>query len=117
MSPQQKDGPSADTGSGNPSPFNQDSGQTRLVIESITKDIERTKDAVEKLVDGRASDFKYTVTIYAGGFLLLAGMIIVAYLLLDGKLTSLKESSIRVDTKLEELLKRIPPSPLAPAKP
>jgi len=56
------------------------------------------------------------ISIFSAGFVLLAGMIIGSYLLtsskidaLSGKIESVEVLSARIETKLDDLLLRIPP--------
>jgi hypothetical protein len=83
--------------------------QTRLIVKAVEDSVGDLKSDVKDIKAHRHSDFVYHVSVFAGGFLLLAGMMIVGYLRLDEKMSALSSSSIRVDTKLEDLLQRIPP--------
>jgi hypothetical protein len=90
--------------------------QTRLVIIAIEASIKDLKDDVREIKSNRHSDFVYMISVFAAGFLLLAGMLIAGYLRLDDRIVELTKSSVRVDTKLEDLLQRIPAIPTPPPK-
>jgi hypothetical protein len=79
------------------------------------------KDDLGEIKNHRHSDFVHMVQMYGAGFVLLAGMLIAAYFIIDGKFDKLGErvdrlstTSTRVDVKLEDLLARIPPAPTPP---
>jgi hypothetical protein len=86
-------------------------GQTRLLIKAIEDAVKDLKDDVKDIKSHRHTDFVFHISIFAGGFLILAGMFIAGYLKLDERVTAITNISIRVDTKLEDLLQRIPPLP------
>lgn len=86
-------------------------GQTRLLIKAIEDSLKDLKDDVREIKSHRHSDFVFHITIFGAGFLILAGMLITGYLKLDERITNLTNVSIRIDTKLEDLLQRIPPIP------
>ena len=91
-------------------------GITRLLIGAVEDAVKELKGDVREIKSHRHSDFVYYVSIFAMGFLMLSGMLIFGYFKLDDKIVSLSNTSIRVETKLEELLRRIPPTP-TPASP
>jgi hypothetical protein len=84
-------------------------GQTRLLINAIDASTRELKDDVRDIKSHRHSDFVYMISVFAAGFILLAGMLITVYLLLDGRIEKLTISSVRSETKLEDLLQRVPP--------
>lgn len=84
-------------------------GQLRLIVGEL-------KDDIRDIKSHRHSDFVFHVTVLAGGFLLLAGMLIFGYFRLDDRITksddkinSLTNQVTRTNTQLEDLLERIPP--------
>lgn len=84
-------------------------GHLRLVVQEL-------KDDIRDIKSHRHSDFIVYVSMLAGGFLILAGMLIFGYFKLDDrisrsddKINALATTSVRIDTKLEDLLQRIPP--------
>lgn len=95
-------------------------GQLRIVVKTLEEHIREIKDDMKEIKRHRHSDFVLTITIFAAGFLLLAGMLIFGYFRLDDKVfTNTKEvgdkvdalvvTTTKIDTKLEDLLQRIPP--------
>lgn len=89
-------------------------GHTQAVVKSLEGSISEIKIDVRGLRDHRHNDFVYLITVFAAGFLLLAGLLGTVYFKLDDKLDKLTQTSIRVDAKLEDLLQRLPPI-IAPA--
>ena len=90
--------------------------QTRLLIQTIEDNLKDVKGDIKDIKKYRHSDFVYMIAMLAGGFVLLAGMLIATYFIIDSKFEKLSEkvdrlsiSSTRVDVKLEDLLARIPP--------
>ena len=109
MSSSANAGGPTDPQSGNPTEISPNSGPARVIAEAIAKDITEIKSGVNDLKNNRRDDFIKLLMIYGAGFVFLAGMIVSSYLLLDNKISSVSDLGIRVDTKLEELIKRIPP--------
>jgi hypothetical protein len=89
-------------------------GHTQAVVKSLEDSIAEIKTDIRELKNHRHSDFVYLITVFAAGFLLLSGAIGTVYFRLDDKIDRLTQTGIRVDTKLEDLLQRIPPV-VAPA--
>jgi len=77
-------------------------GHTQAIVNSLQNDIGDIK-----------KDIRWLLGIFAAGFLLLAGTgtgaIVGLYFKLDEKLEKYTASNIRMETKLEDLLARIPP--------
>lgn len=90
--------------------------QTRLLIQTLEASLKDVKDDIKEIRSHRHSDFIYMIAMLSGGFLLLAGMLVTTYFIIDNKfdklgdkLDKLSTSSTRGDAKLEDLLARIPP--------
>src|SRR5580704_16428243 len=82
----------------------------RLLEESLRG----VKSDIGEIKNHRHSDFVHMIEMFAAGFVLLAGMLIAAYFIIDGKFDKLGDrvdrlstTSTRVDAKLEDLLARI----------
>lgn len=91
-------------------------GQTRLLIKAVEDAVQGLKEDVRDIKSHRHSDFVFHICIFGGGFLVLAGMLITGYMKLDDRLMAITNTSIRAETKLEDLLQRIPPVPTPPAR-
>jgi hypothetical protein len=67
------------------------------------------------------SDFRLTWTAFVAGFLILAGLFIYGYNRLEDRAVEGMKGVTKIDTKLEDLLQRLPPSsggmPAAPKRP
>ena len=101
--------------------LSQNAGQVRLVVKALEDSISEIKTDIKEIKSHRHSDFVWLVTVFAAGFLMLAGLFGFGYFRIDDKFDKLTDkidkltaSSIRSDTKLEDLLQRIPPT-VAPA--
>jgi hypothetical protein len=100
-----------------PPDLSANAGQARLVVKALEDSIGEIKTDIKEIKSHRHSDFVWLVTVFAAGFLLLAGLFGFGYFRVDDKferltdkLDKLTASSIRADTKLEDLLQRIPPA-------
>lgn len=86
-------------------------GQTRLIVEAVKETVADLKSDVKELKSHRFTDLLWHVTALAATFILLGGMMVAAYFKIEDRLLDLTRASARVDTKLEDLLQRIPPAP------
>jgi hypothetical protein len=93
-------------------------GQLRLIVQEL-------KDDIKEIKSHRHSDFVFHLSVLAGGFILLATMLIVGYFKLDeriiksdDKINTLANNLTRIETKLGDLLERIPPvqTPVSPKR-
>jgi hypothetical protein len=102
-------------------------GQARLLIKAVENAVEELKKDVREIKSHQRTDLVNNAKMFAAGFLILAGMLIYGYFrlddrltkmneILDSRITTLNNIAIRVDTKLEDLLQRIPPVPTPPAR-
>jgi len=104
-------------------------GQTRLIIEAVKETVAELKGEVRSIRDNRFTDMMWHVGALAAGVILLGGMMIAAYFKIEdkieavsdsanGKFEAMSNASTRVETKLEDLLQRIPPvtPPSGPAR-
>jgi len=88
------------------------SGQTRLIIQAIEPTITELRNEMRDIRRSASSDFKWII----GGFIIIGGMMIAGYFRLDDRISKLEDkfltlttTTTRIDTKLEDLLQRIPP--------
>jgi hypothetical protein len=93
-----------------------DAGYVRIIVNAIEENVKELRNDVREINSQRHPDFIFYISIFAAGFVVLAGMMIVGYLKLDDKIGELDRRLIRVDTKLEDLLQRIPPIPTPPIR-
>jgi hypothetical protein len=96
-------------------------GHLRIIVKVVEDSVQELKQEVKGIKADRHSDFVLTVSVFAAGFVILAGMLIFGYFRLDdkieaistrldGRLEILTIDATRIDTKLEDLLARIPPA-------
>jgi hypothetical protein len=95
------------------------SGQTRLLIQAIEPTISDIRGEMRGLRDSAKTDFKWLI----GGFILIGGMVIAAYFRIDDRIAKLEDkfhilsiSSAKIETKLDDLLQRIPPVVAPPVR-
>jgi hypothetical protein len=90
---------------------------TRIVAQEFRDDIKDIKSE-------QKSDFRIVLAMFGAGFVILGGMLFVGYFRLDDRMGRLEDkvnattsALVRIDTKLEDLLARIPPTQTpAPAR-
>jgi hypothetical protein len=92
-------------------------GQARLVVSALEDSFGEIKTDIKEIKAHRHSGFVWVITVFAAGFVALAGLFGFGYFRIDDrferltdKIDKLTASSIRSDTKLEDLLQRIPPA-------
>ena len=86
-------------------------GQTRMIVDAVKESVAELRSDVKEIRGHRFPDFVWHITVFAAGFLLLCGVMAAAYFRIDDRLRDLSLAATRVDTKLEDLLQRIPPMP------
>lgn len=93
------------------------SAHARAVVQEV-------KDDIREIKKDQKVDFRIVLGIFGAGFVILGTMLIVGYFRLDDRITklddkisSLSTTLVRIDTKLEDLLARIPPTQTAPHRP
>jgi hypothetical protein len=84
-------------------------GQTRIIVEAVKESVADLKADVKEIKGHRVSDLRWHIGIFGAGFLVLGGMLIAGYFKLEDRLSDLSTASTRVETKLDDLLARIPP--------
>jgi len=85
-------------------------------IPEMGSDIRHLLNDVNALKSDAKSDLRWLITIFGTGFLVLAGLLIYGYLRLDDRLSKTESLETKIDTKLEDLLQRIPPVVVPPPK-
>ena len=86
-------------------------GQTRILVDAIKESVAELKSEVTKIRDHRVTDLLLQLGALAAGFIVLSGMMIAAYFKIEGRLHEFGTVSTRVETKLDDLMQRIPPVP------
>lgn len=84
-------------------------GQTRLIVEAVKESVAELKSDVKDIKSHRFSDLKWYICSLAAGIVLLGGMMIAAYFRLEDKISDISTGLTRVETKLDDLTKRLPP--------
>jgi hypothetical protein len=111
----QEAGPPIDTA--NVTPLDAGTAQTRQIVEAVKASVSELKQDVRDIKNYRYTDLLLHVGAFAGGIVLVVGMMVAAYFKLDDKISSVSTSNTRIETKLEDLLARIPPIAAPPRKP
>jgi hypothetical protein len=98
-------------------------GQTRLIIEAVKETVADLKVDVRTIRDHRFSDMMWHIAALAGAVILLGSMLVAAYFKIDDRIQNLSNetknrfeaasnSSTRIETKLDDLVQRIAPTPV-----
>ena len=85
--------------------------QTRVIVRAVQESLSDVKTDLREITKKEHDHFLLLLKIFGAAFVLLSGMLIFGYFRLEDRVVSLDASSIRIDTKLEDLLQRIPPIP------
>ena len=91
------------------------SAQTRLIVEAVKETVAELKADVRTIKDHRFSDMMWHIAALVAAGIVLGGMMIAIYFKVQDKLDELSTTSTRVETKLEDLLQRIPPVATVPS--
>ena len=81
-------------------------GQTRILINAIEGTVADLKADVREIRNHRVTDLLWHIGVFAGGFLIFASAMIFAYFKIEEKTSAL---TTRVETKLDDLVARLPP--------
>ena len=72
--------------------------QLRIVINTLESTLKEIKVDVNDIKNHRHSDFVFIISVFAAGFVIISGMLIVGYFRLDDKIDGrIKELSTKVD--------------------
>lgn len=86
-------------------------GQTRIIVDAVKETVSELKADVKEIKNYRHSDFLWHLGLVGSAFFLLSGILATVYFKIEDKMHALSIASTRVETKLEDLLRRIPPMP------
>jgi hypothetical protein len=84
-------------------------GQTRILIDAVKEQIAELKSDVKDIKNYRHSDFRWHITIFGSGFLLLAALALHLYSRLEDKIQILSTMATRLETKVDSLARSSPP--------
>ncbi|HEY1981099.1 MAG TPA: hypothetical protein VGH13_13525 [Xanthobacteraceae bacterium] len=85
------------------------SAQTRQIVEAVRDTVSGLTSDVKAIRDYRYTDLLLHIGAFAAGIILVVTLILNVYSRLDDKIQTLSTLTTRADTKLEDLLQRIPP--------
>jgi hypothetical protein len=97
------------TSMANVTPLDSGSNQTRVIVDAVKASVATLEGDVKAIRDYRYTDLLLHIGAFAGGIIIVVTMMVTAYFRLDDKITALSTSNTRIETKLEDLLARIPP--------
>jgi hypothetical protein len=79
--------------------------------------IREFRDDIREIKHDQKTDFRIIIGMFGAGFIAVAGMLIFGYFRVDDRIIKLEDrvnalstTLVRIDTKLEDLLARIPPT-------
>jgi hypothetical protein len=90
--------------------------QTRLIVDAVKASVGILEGDVKAIRDYRYTDLLLHIGAFAGGIIIVVTMMVTAYFRLDDKIAALSTSNTRIETKLDDLLARIPPIPTPPPR-
>jgi hypothetical protein len=100
----------------NVTPLDSGTAQTRQIVEAVKASVSGLASDVKEIRNYRYTDLLLHIGAFAGGIIIVVTLVLNVYSRLDDKIQNLSTTSTRVDTKLEDLLQRIPPVPTSPAR-
>ena len=106
-SPNQDPGPPIQTA--NVSPMDAGTAQTRQIVEAVRGTVSDLSGEVKSIRDYRYTDLLLHIGAFATGIIIVVTLVLHLYSKLDDRIQALSTSSTRIETKLEDLLQRIPP--------
>jgi len=89
---------------------------TRILIDAVKESVADLKSDVKDIKSHRFADLLWHIAGLVGLAIILGGMMSAAYFKLEEKISNLSIASTRVETKLDDLIARIPPVPTPPPK-
>jgi hypothetical protein len=104
------------TNMANVTPMDSGTAQTRQIVEAVKASVSGLASDVKEIRNYRYTDLLLHIGAFAGGIIIVVTLVLNVYSRLDDKIQNLSTTSTRVDTKLEDLLQRIPPVPTSPAR-
>jgi hypothetical protein len=104
------------TSMANVTPLDSGTAQTRQIVEAVKASVADLTQDVKGIRDYRYTDLLLHIGAFAAGIIIVVTLILNVYSRLDDKIQALSTTSTRVDTKLEDLLQRIPPVQTPPAR-
>jgi hypothetical protein len=103
----QEAGPPKETA--NVTPMDSGTTQTRIIVEAVKTTVATLESNVKEIRDYRYTDLWRHLAAFAAGIVLVVGMLITAYFKIEDKMQILSTASTRMETKLDDLIARIPP--------
>jgi hypothetical protein len=92
------------------------STQTRIIVEAVKATVSTLESNVKEIRDYRYTDLWRHLAAFGAGVVLVMTALVTAYFKLDDKISGLSTSNTRIETKLDDLIARIPPVPTAPPR-
>jgi hypothetical protein len=96
--------------------------QTRIIAKEVVQAVENSlndvkssideiKADIKTIKDHRWTDFMWHIAALVAAFLVVGTMITSTYFRLEDKILTLSTSNARLETRLDDLIQRIPPNP------
>lgn len=99
-----------------PKNISQGAAQAGQIIRGIQDSLSAVQLDIKDLRREAHHDFWSLLKTFGAGFIILGGMLIYGYFRLEDQITALDRTLIKVETKLDDLLQRIPPVPTPPKR-
>jgi hypothetical protein len=96
--------------------------QTRIIAKEVVQAVESSlndvktniaeiKSDIKTIKDHRWTDFMWHIAALVACFAVIATAIVTSYFRLEDKIATLSTSNTRLETRLDDLIQRIPPIP------
>jgi hypothetical protein len=95
----------------NVTPLDAGSNQTRMIVDAVKASVSALETDVRAIRDYRYTDLLLHIGVFTAAVVIVVGMIVTVYFKLDDRISAISTSSTKVETKLDDLLARIPPVP------
>ena len=93
----------------NVTPMDAGTAQTRQIVDAVKASVASLHLEVKEIRDYRYTDLWRHLAAFAAGIVLIVGMMIAVYFKIEDKLQALSTTPTRLETKLDDLIARIPP--------
>jgi hypothetical protein len=104
------------TNMANVTPLDSGTAQTRQIVEAVKASIADLASDVKDIRNYRYTDLLLHIGAFAGGIILVVTLVLNVYSKLDDKIQTLSTASTRMETKLDDLIARIPPVQTQPPR-
>lgn len=107
--PLQDSGPPQTMASVPPTVIDGVSGHARILIDAVKEQVSDLKADVKVIKESRHSDLLWHIGVIGTATVIILGVVVSVYFRIDDKIHDLTISTTKIETKLDDLIQRIPP--------